>query len=128
MINKIQMVFFTAMIATGLTAVAQQVYENVDEQGEVEFSDRSSPGAKTIEVKPNVIDVTPVKPIESSTPVSSAEAPATPGGMAPDVEHQGVATDDERLRRREVRKESAEHIEHQEGAVHAPAHRGGHRR
>jgi hypothetical protein len=132
------MLLSAAMITTSFTAGAQQVYENVDKQGAVEFSDHSSPGAKTIEVKPNIISVTPVKPIEPSTPVSAGEAPSTREGIEPEVEHQGIigAYDDDRERRRRALNEARdgnEHLVRPAGEAHVPArkgaaHRGGHHR
>ncbi len=42
------------------------VYKNVDKEGVPSFSDQPSPGAKSIEIKPNIINVAPVKPLPPS--------------------------------------------------------------
>ena len=67
------------MISTCFAAYAQQVYENVDRQGVVEFSDQPGPDAKPVDVRPNVVGVAPVKPMEAShsaSPTTPAKAPA----------------------------------------------------
>ncbi len=59
------------IVTTSLTAGAQEVYKNVDEKGGVEFSDQPTPGAKAVDVKPNVV---PVEPVKFSSPVSAVPA------------------------------------------------------
>lgn len=124
-----------AMITTSFTAGAQEVYKNVDQQGVVEFSDQPGSGAKAVEVRPNVVDVAPVKRIEPSPPGSTSGAEKAPAiGAQPEVIQEGVTGDyhagrerrskrEKRLERREetvrqpVRKESGRE------AVHKGAHR-----
>ncbi len=54
----------TIMISTSFIAGAVEVYQHKGEQGEPEFSDKPSPGAKKVEIKPNVIEVEPLAPLE----------------------------------------------------------------
>ena len=131
---------FAVMITAGFTAAAQEVYESVDKQGVVEFSDQPGAGAKEIDVRPNVVDVAPVAPIEASPPASATGAVATPAGsVQPEVLHEGVAGDyygdDEN--RREIHREGQERLERGEEAVRQPVrgetgreavHEGAHRR
>ena len=65
-----------AMSAVSFTTSAQEVYENVDEKGVVEFSDTPTPGSKAIEVNPNVVEVTPVKPVARPAAESAARPEA----------------------------------------------------
>jgi hypothetical protein len=130
----------TATITASATIGAQEVYENVDRQGVVEFSDRPSPGAKEIDVKPNVVDIAPVKPIEPSRPTSPTGASKAPAGrVQPEVIRQDTAGDyyDDYGNRRKIRRERQERTERGEKAVQQPirkemrrgtAHPGGHRR
>ena len=132
---RYHIMILAAMITTSFTAGAQEVYKNVDQQGVVEFSDQPSSGAKAVDVRPNVVDVAPVKPIEPSPPESptgAAKAPAI--SVQPEVIQEGVTGDyyagrerrpkrEKRMERREetvrqpVRKESGRE------AVHKGAHR-----
>jgi hypothetical protein len=127
-------VVFAALVATSAIATAEQVYENVDEAGAVEFSDHASPSAKSIDVKPNVIEVTPVAPIEASAPVPRSEAAAVDGEIELDVTHQGVVDDydDELARRRvEARSIGVEPVRTEVAPApvhHEAVHEGGHRR
>jgi hypothetical protein len=73
-IRKLLMVL--AMGAVSFTTGAQEVYENVDKDGVVEFSDVPTPGSREIEVKPNVTEVTPVKRVAPSPAESSARPEA----------------------------------------------------
>jgi hypothetical protein len=73
-IRKLLMVL--AMGAVSFTTGAQEVYENVDKDGVVEFSDVPTPGSREIEVKPNVTEVTPVKRVAPSPAESSAKPEA----------------------------------------------------
>jgi len=47
----------TLIIATSFAVGAVEVFETKDQQGDVEFSDQPSAGAKEIEVNPNVVKV-----------------------------------------------------------------------
>ena len=85
---------FTAIITISFAAGAQEVYESVDQQGVVEFSDQPTAGAKEVDVRPNVVDVAPVAPVDLSQPAyatGDAETPA--GSVQPDVIREGVADD-----------------------------------
>ena len=135
-----RIMIFTAMLTISFAAGAQEVYESVDQQGVVEFSDQPAAGAREVEVSPNVVDVAPVAPVELSQPTAAAgevEIPA--GSMQPEVIREGVAgdyyVDDEN--RREMNRDRGERVEPVEGAVQQPArretgseavHEGAHRR
>jgi hypothetical protein len=135
-----RILILTAIITTSAATGAQEVYENVDRQGVVEFSDRPGPGAKEIDVKPNVVDVAPAKPIESSQPTPSTGASKAPAGrVRPEVIQQDTAGDyyDDYGKRRKIRQERRERTERGEQAVRQPIrkeagrgspHRGGHGR
>lgn len=124
-----------ATITTSFTTGAQEIYENVDKQGVVEFSDQPSSGAKAVDVRPNVVEVAPVKSIEPSPPASpnrAAEAPVD--SVQPQVIQEGVAGDyydgrersPEREKRMERREEAVQQPVRKElgrEAVHQGAHR-----
>jgi len=61
-----QFALLIIVLAISLAANAAEVYEKVNKQGTVEFSDQPSTGSKEINVTPNVVHTTP----------ASAEAPA----------------------------------------------------
>lgn len=134
------LLMFGAMVAGAAALAAEEVYEKKGKDGVVEFSDQSSPGAQKIGVKPNVVHVTPVQPLEPAPDSPAAAMPeASPRGEEPVVIHRGVAddaygVDEEGRRRRAVREE---HREGGEDAVRAgerfesgkgAAHRGAHHR
>ena len=124
MIYRQYMIIFLAIIAASFTATAQNIYENVDHDGTVEFSDQSSPGAKKVNISPeNVIDVAPVKPIESSPPESTNKTPKA--NVQPEViqEEGGNYYDDDKIRR-QVRQEREEQTERREKAPKAAKESG----
>lgn len=109
-----RILILTAIITTSAPTGAQEVYENVDRQGVVEFSDRPGPGAKEIDVKPNVVDIAPAKPIESSHSTPSTGASKVPAGrVQPEVIQQDTAGDDydDYGKRRKIRQERQERRE-----------------
>jgi len=124
------------MISTCFAAYAQQVYENVDRQGVVEFSDQPGPDAKPVDVRPNVVDVAPVNPMEASPPASSTRPAKAPAATVQPLEIQNnVSTDynDER----EVRRKRERLMDGSGEAVQKPArkvlgspavHKGAHRK
>lgn len=57
-----------ALFSNSLFAESITVFEQKNKDGTVEFSDQPSRGAKTIEVNPNVVEVTPIPPSELSPP------------------------------------------------------------
>jgi hypothetical protein len=62
-------IFLSAVLfSNSLFAGSITVFEQKNQDGTVEFSDQPSRGAKTIEVNPNVVEVTPTPPSESSPP------------------------------------------------------------
>ena len=108
---KHQLTVFAAIIAMGLPAGAQEVYKSVDQKGVVEFSDQPSPGAKAVEVKPNVV---PVEPVKSSSPVSagSAEKPdAVATGSDRESTQAQLDAECEAARERKLAPERAKYIE-----------------
>lgn len=125
----------TLIISTSFTVAAVEVYEKKDQQGDVEFSDQPSAGAKAVEVNPNVVKVTPVQSVESAEPVRETKKEVkSNSGTEPVIIHQGVADDDERLRRTPREREL---LNAKEGEIKQPArheiregvrHEGGHRR
>lgn len=58
---------FLLIFSTPLAVLADssKVYKKTDDKGVVEFSDKKSPGAEKIKVKPNVVDLTKPKIPES---------------------------------------------------------------
>jgi len=88
---KQYVMFFAAIITASSTAEAQEVYKNVSPKGSVEFSDRPSPGAKAVDVSPNVVDVVPVKPIKPSPPISAKATDAPEGSGQPEVVPEDVS-------------------------------------
>ena len=121
---KHKAMLIAAMITTSYTATAQEVYENVDQQGVVEFSDQPSSGAKQIDVRPNVVNIAPVREIDVSPPAAdtrAAEAPA--GNDQPEIIHTGT-TDyyDDIDKRRRLKKELIERRENGGKIVQPPAH------
>lgn len=127
----------TLIISTSFAVGAVEVYEKKDQQGDVEFSDQPSAGAKAVEVNPNVVKVTPVQSVESAEPVRETKKEVkSNSGTEPVIIHQGVADDydDERLRRTPREREL---LNAKEGDIKQPArheiregvrHEGGHRR
>jgi hypothetical protein len=107
-----------AMGAVSFTTVAQEVYESVDEDGVVGFSDTPTPGAEEVEVHPNVIEVTPVNPpaappaVESSTgPAATDESALEPEeiyGETPPARDE-VLEDEDQVARRESRDAVSDH-------------------
>ena len=124
MISRQYTITFLAIIAASFTATAQNIYENVDHDGTVEFSDQSSPGAKKVNISPdNVIDVVPVKPIESSPPESTNKTPET--NVQPEVIQEGGGTYyDNDKNRRQVRREHEEQTGRREKAPKAAKESG----
>jgi len=129
-------VILAAMITTSFTAGAQEVYKNVDQQGVVEFSDQPSSGAKAVDVRPNVVDVAPVKSIEPSPSESTSGAAKAPAiGAQPEVIQEGVTGDYYAGRERRSKREKR--LERREETVRQPVrkelgreavHKGAHRR
>ncbi|RKZ77791.1 MAG: hypothetical protein DRQ35_07045 [Gammaproteobacteria bacterium] len=127
----------TLILSATFTVGAVEVYEQKDRQGNVEFSDQPTAGAKAVEVNPNVVKVTPVQSVESAEPVRETKKAVTSNdGAEPVIIHQGVADDydDERLRRTPREREL---LNTKEGDIKRPAHKeiregvqhkGGHRR
>jgi hypothetical protein len=116
-----------AIICSSFTSGAQQVYESVDKQGVVEYSDELSPGAKEIVVKPNVVDVTPVKPLEDSPQGSSSEevqGSAGPAVNAPtEVIQDGKSETAYERERREQREENVEQPLRRKETTHLGVHK-----
>jgi hypothetical protein len=82
-----------AMGAVSFTTGAQEVYENVDKDGVVEFSDVPTPGSREIEVKPNVTEVTPVKRVAPSA-AESSPSPEAADADAPSRQSEEVYAED----------------------------------
>ncbi len=86
------------MITTSFVTGAVEVYQQEGEQGVPEFSDKPSPGAKKVEVKPNVIEVEPLQPLEPADippPPDVSEGRKKPGDAdQPEVSRRGTDGDD----------------------------------
>ena len=121
-----QIMIFTAIIASSFAAGAQEVYESVDQQGVVEFSDQPGSGAKEIDIRPNVVDVAPVKSVEPSSSASATGAAVAPGGgVQPEVPQEGVADEyyGDYVNRRELPREPEQQMERREETVRPPVSR-----
>ncbi len=117
---RYHMMVFATITTIGVTAVAQEIYKNVDRKGVVEFSDTPSAGAKAVDVNPNVVDLAPANP---SRPSPKAEKPAVkvqPEVISEDV--TGGYSSDYR-NRRETHREREERKQHREKAVELPQRR-----
>ena len=126
---KHHMTVFAAIIMIIFTAGAQEVYKSVDKKGVVEFSDQPGPGAKAVDVKPNIVDVAPVEPRESSPPVSATSAEKSGSKVQPEVIREyetggyyGERRQERRERERRERERRAR-MEHRQESVQVPAHK-----
>ena len=98
----------TIMISTSFAAAAVEIYQQESQEGVPEFSDKPSLGAKKVEVKPNVIEVEPLEPLEF------ADAPPPPDlseggesiGDGAEVTRRHTVSDDKEVApvRRKARK------------------------
>lgn len=112
-----RIMIFTVMLSVSLTASAEKVYEKTGKEGVPEFSDQPSPGAKKIEVKPNVVEIVPARRITPSPPVNPAKKKTSP---SIDETGPGVIVDGEE-RRRKARHLKEKHERERRGGV-----KGGH--
>ena len=137
--NKQYTIVFAALITISFAVGADEVYENVDSQGQVEFSDIPSPGAKAIDISPNVLDVVPAKPMAPSAPAPAKAADAPTAGELPEAvpEYVDSGYQGDVGNRRETRQAIKERIERGGRPVTLPAqqrpgnaavHGGAHRR
>ena len=137
--SKQHTMVLAALIIVSFAAGAAEVYENVDSQGRVEFSDKPSSGAKTIDISPNVVDVVPVKPMAPSAPAPARAADTPTAGELPEAvpEYVDSGYQGEAGNRREKRQAIKERIEQggrpvtlpaQQRPGNAPVHGGAHRR
>jgi len=85
--NLQRLLGLATLLAFSFTAVAQQVYKRVNEDGTIEFSDTPSSDADKIDVQPNVIETNPIQPQahEASTekPEPAPEPAAEPEPVEP---------------------------------------------
>jgi len=115
------------MSTISFAVVAEEIYEKVDKEGVVEFSDMPSSDAQVIELeKPNVADTLPVERVEPSSPASVTKTKIEQSPEPLEIIHQGTADDiEERMEKREDIKERIENAK--EGAhqpEQLPAHKG----
>ena len=108
--NKQKSDYFSLVIILtfSFTAAASDVYKRVNEDGIVEFSDRPTPDADKIDVKPNVVETNPVT---RRTPDVSSTDSSSPGASA--SSRQLNSTNNEYVRttnrrEREARQENRE--------------------
>ncbi len=111
-------------IAVSSGVYADKVYKSTNEKGNVEFSDRKSPGAKKVKVKPNVVNIkTPQMPEttegkklpqkESAQPqevIEGRQGTATAGNLKRRIRYSADGEKIEEARdKREKRKQLKEH-------------------
>lgn len=105
--NKQKLILaFVLILTCSLTAVASDIYKSVDANGVVEYSDRPSPDAERIEVKPNVVQTNPV--VRRTPAVSSVDTSSTETSSA---RQSNAATDDARTTNRREREARAKNQE-----------------
>ena len=83
---KLSLIVLTSLSMLCLNATAQQVYQSVDEQGNVSFSDTPTSGSKAVTIEaPNLSDAveTPPPSQEAETAPAPASQPATASGEVP---------------------------------------------
>ena len=125
--NLKQQVMIVALVATAGTLAAEgEVYKSVDSQGGVEFSDKPTPGAREVDVRPNVVEVTPVKPLPPTAPVSARPSDMAGGDAMPDevLEDESSGYDGSNYYRNERRREIRRRIEQGPKPTQLPAHKG----
>ena len=108
------------MTAVSFMAGAQEIYKTVNEDGVVEYSDMPTPEAQEVEVKPNVVEVTPAKPAD---PASDVPPPESGEVTEPSQQADEVYEADNLVRDRDLAKKRA--IENNNQAVEGPVHKGG---
>ena len=88
----------TIMITSSFVAGAVEIYIQEGQEGETEFSDKPSLGAKKVEVKPNVIEVEPLEPLEFADipppPDVRQEGESLCEGDGSEVSRRGTVGDD----------------------------------
>lgn len=130
MIINSQILIFAVMITISFAVVAEEIYEKVDKEGVVEYSDMPSFDAQAIQLeKPNVADTLPVERVEPTSPASTTTTKIEQSPEPLEVIYQGTADDhddiEERMGKRENIKERMENVK--EGAhqpEQLPAHKG----
>jgi len=100
-------------------AGAQEIYKTVNEDGVVEYSDMPTPEAQEVEVKPNVVEVTPR---ESADPASDKSSPRAKEVTETSQQPDEVYEADRVVRERDLAKKRA--IENNNHAGEGPAHKG----
>ncbi len=105
--NIKHLVLAFALLPVAAEVSAEQVYEKVNKDGVIEFSDQPSSGSEQIEVKPNVVDVRSAP--AGSLPVSPATRayegrPGSTQEYNVEINNHRYGYEDER-RRREMRLE-----------------------
>jgi len=110
LIYQHQILILTVMITISFTVDAEKVYESVDKEGVVEFSDTPNSDAQVKDLeKPNVADSLPAeldKPSSSASTTSIEEAPADSEQL--EVIHIGGSNYKKPIEKREERKERME--------------------
>jgi len=69
-----QIVTLVVIVTTSCITSAVEVYESDDQQGVVEFSDQASPGARGVDIHPNVVNVAPVGSVDSSSSAAATQS------------------------------------------------------
>lgn len=103
-----RMVLASTLLSVCFSVSAEKVYETVNDQGVVEFSDHPSAGSEQVDVKPNVVDTQDV-PANSLSTTTPSSAPAKPRQPSNSQEQEyygaGVYHDDEDRRQRAMQQE-----------------------
>ena len=98
----------TIMTSTSFAAAAVEVYQQESQEGVPEFSDKPSLGAKKVEVKPNVIEVEPLQPLEPADipPPPDVRQEGESIGDGAEVTRRHTVSDDKEIvpARRKARK------------------------
>lgn len=119
-----------ALAGVSLTTGAQEVYKSVNADGVVEYSDTPTPDAQEVEVKPNVIEVTPAPATAPRREVSSVdpETPTEPAQQTDEIYTEANRDRDAGAARRVIHEEASAPPAHKEqinsgGRAHASPRR-----
>ena len=120
LIYQHQILIFALVITVSFTVDAEKVYESVDKEGVVEFSDTPNSDAqeKNLE-KPNDADPLPAELDKPSLPPSTTSI--DPVIEQPEVIHIGGSNYEKPIEKRKKRKER---LEHKKEFVRQPVRKG----
>lgn len=120
---------FVIILMISFTVNAEEVYERTNSQGVVEFSDRPTPDAEVVDVKPNVVEVVQPEPgeprPETPKPASREQVRVIDEGVERKGTNSNYYDDDVRRREDRVRREHLKNREKRETNVPRKQHKGG---